>query len=161
MNKRAVLGLLVVGLLFVFAASAFGQVGYKPVPQKGKKKDYRGFYTQEREICGPTVTTPELHEATCSTGCECIADGKWCFKPSDLVDTTPNQLWAFSGPAYVKCVTNNDGSCQWNALGKADRFSVSLNNPTEIKAKALTSSRSIGIALCAPARFYPPSRPPK
>jgi hypothetical protein len=69
--------------------------------------------------------------------------------------TTPNSKWVFSGPAHIQCIRDNQGSCGWNALGASDRFSINLNNPTEIRATALTNSRSIDVRICANARFYP------
>ncbi len=121
-------------------------------------EDYKGQFTEEKEICGAVEKTPELHNATCRSsgpGCECIADGKWCFKRTHLSVSTPNSKWVFSGSPRVDCAQDNDGSCGWNALGAPDRFFVTQNNPTEIKADVLTSSRSIGVRVCAQARYYP------
>lgn len=121
--------------------------------------DSRGTYTEEREICGDIVMTPPLHNVICSDygdqTCRCI--DKWCFKPNNLIVKTPNARWVFVGTPRVNCAIspNNTRSCTWNALGKLDRFSVTLNNPTEIRATAWTSSKTIGINLCAMARYYP------
>ena len=110
---------------------------------------------QESEICGPTVDTKEHNNEHCNSACQCPGDGKWCFTPSNLEVTTPNPKWVFTGKPRVDCARNNQGSCEWNSLGAPDRFKITLNNPTDIMATVLTDSRSIGIRLCAVARFYP------
>lgn len=129
------------------------------IPKRsGGGADYKGDYTEERLVCGETVNTPELHMVRCADGgpgCQCIADGRWCFRPNQLTMKTENERWVFSSNAAIQCARNNDRACEWNALGAPDRFTVTLNNPTEIRATALTSSRSIGIRLCAYARYYP------
>lgn len=60
-------------------------------PAVSSQLDYKGPYTEEKLICGATVTTTELHNVSCGEGCSCIADRKWCFKPSNLEVTTPNE----------------------------------------------------------------------
>jgi hypothetical protein len=119
-------------------------------------EDYKGAFTEERMICGNVANTPELHNVRCGgEGCHCIGDGKWCFRRTDLTVAVPSDKWVFSGAARVDCARNNEGSCEWNALGAPDRFAITLNNPTEIRGHVLTNSRSIGVRLCAPARYYP------
>lgn len=118
----------------------------------------QGGYTEEREICGATMNTPELHNVTddmTGRGCHRLGDGRWCFQATDLAVTTPNSRWVFAGSPRVECARDNQGSCGWNALGAPDRFSVTLKNPTEIRARVLTNSRSIGVRICALARYYP------
>jgi hypothetical protein len=132
-----------------------------PGQPKFKKKigmDAHGRFTGEGLVCGETVNTPELDQVRCGgQGCQCIADGKWCFKPTSLVVKVANSItYQFSGPATVQCIRDNQGSCEWNALGAPDRFTITLNNPDEIRATILTNSRNIGVRLCAPARYYPP-----
>jgi hypothetical protein len=121
-------------------------------------RDSLGEYTEERLIHGESVTTPELHEARCNENdpaCHCIADGKWCFKASSLRVAAPNSKWVFVGQPTLECTRDNDGSAAWNALGAPDRYFVTFNNPNEIRATILTSSRSIAVRLNCLARFYP------
>jgi hypothetical protein len=129
-------------------------------PFKGETfEDERGRYVEEAVIWGPPQQTPELHNARCGDqqGCRCIADGKWCFKPTALATATPNARWVFvpGAPVQIQCVRDNQGSAGWNALGAPDRFFVTTLNPTEIQAFALTSSRSIVIRIGCLARYYP------
>src|SRR5258706_12877518 len=84
--------------------------------------------TVTRELCGQVKTTPNLHNVECDNpGCACLADGKWCWKGTTLT-VQPNTLpgegtWRFNGtPPRVVCVRDNQDSCNWNELGKADRF---------------------------------------
>jgi hypothetical protein len=124
-----------------------------------EQSDARGTYIEEGIFLGPSKDTPELHEIRCgaSPDCRCIGDGKWCFKPTELEVATPNPRWVFvpEAPVLIQCTRNNDGSCQWNALGAPDRFSAHTRTPTVIRAMALTSSRSIGIRIGCLARYYP------
>ena len=121
--------------------------------------DERGVYVEEAVIWGSVRDTPELHNVRCGDrgDCECIADRKWCFLPTQLTVATPNARWVFipEAPVQIECVRDNQGSCAWNALGASDRFFVTLRNPTEIHARALTNSRSIGIRIGCRARYYP------
>lgn len=129
--------------------------------------DGTGDYTEERQICGDAKITPNLPEVRChweaGSKCHCLGNGgpgsplgngKYCYEATNLDVKTPNARWVFSGPAAPVC-TYNPGSCNWNGLGLPDRFSVTLDNPTEIHATVLTSSNSLGVKLCAPARYYP------
>jgi hypothetical protein len=149
-NVNCVTKALAVTALSVFVAAA----GWGQAQQE--RTDAHGRYTEEKEICGPTVQTPELHNVKCGQrpGCRQPCD-RWCFVPNPLSVKTPDPRWVFSGAPRVDCAANNQGSCEWNALGKPDRFSITLNNPDEIDATEWTNSRSIGIRLCAPARYYP------
>jgi hypothetical protein len=119
--------------------------------------DARGNFTEEAMIWGDTRDTPELHNVRfqAGNGCHRVADGKWCFKQTDLTVTTPNQRWVFVAPPVVQCVRDDRGSAEWNVLGAPDRFFVDLQNPTEIRAHILTNSRSIGVRIGARARYYP------
>jgi hypothetical protein len=128
-------------------------------PFKGGGEDEHGTYAEEAIIWGEARDTPELHDVRCQDQhhCRCISDGKWCFKPTDLEVKTPNARWVFvkEAPVQIQPTRDNDGSAAWNALGAGDRFFVTTRNPTEIRATALTSSRSIAIRIGCLARFYP------
>jgi len=119
--------------------------------------DWKGEYAEEKVICSETAFTPELHNVVFYSGGKCrkVGDGKWCFEPTSLSVRTPNSRWVFSSGAWLRCAQDNRGSCGWNSIGRHDRFSISLDNPTLIRATAWTNSRSIGLQLCARARFYP------
>jgi hypothetical protein len=128
-------------------------------PYSVQDNDERGMYTEEAIIWGPSRNTPELHNVRCGAhaNCRCIADGKWCFLPTELTVVTPNQRWVFvpTAAVQIQCTRDNDGSCAWNNLGAPDRFFVTIRNPTNITATALTNSRSIGIRIGCLARYYP------
>jgi hypothetical protein len=120
--------------------------------------DDHGKYTKERMIWGEATYTPELHNTLFSaydSECHRVGDGKWCFKRTELIVSTPNARWVFAGSPQLECVTDNQGSCGWNRLGLLDRYFVVHQNPTEIKAYVLTNSRSIGVRIGALARYYP------
>jgi hypothetical protein len=116
--------------------------------------DFAGAYSEEREICGNTIKTPELHDVRCpGSGCDCRQG--WCFRPTELTVSVPSDKWVFIGPPRIDCAQNNQGSCQWNRLGASDLTTITMNNPNEIRARILTNSRSIGVRVCAMARYYP------
>ena len=121
--------------------------------------DSNGIYTEEREIQGDAVTTPNLHNvgAGCA-GYEKPAndDGKWCFNRSSLSVKVPGANWIFVGTPTVKCVAPDCGGAGWSRLGASDRFFVTRNNPDKIEADILTGSHSFKASLFCTARFYPP-----
>ena len=120
------------------------------------RTDSHGTWTEEREIEGPLVDTPELHEVRDYQDGSCLAGyGEWCHKESRLHVPTPGERWLFAGTPYLKVVRDNQGSAAWNRVGAPDRFWVTENNPNMIRARIVTSSRSIGVRLCCVARFYP------
>jgi len=135
------------------------EIAFNDSPFRDESDDERGRYTEETVIWGTSRDTRELHNVRCGelAGCRCIADGKWCFLPTELTVVTPNERWVFVQEAAVQiqCTRDNDGSAAWNALGAGDRFFVTTRNPDKIIATALTNSRSIGIRIGCLARYYP------
>ena len=116
--------------------------------------------TEERLIYGPSFSTPELNNTLCGSNCECISDGKWCFRPTELYVSTPNPHWIFIGRPYIEVYEDNQGSAAWNCMDRkenipSDRFRITLDNPTEKKARILSSSRSFKVRLVCLARYYP------
>jgi len=121
--------------------------------------DSHGIFTEERDIQGVAVTTPNLHNVR--SGCPGYErpandDGKWCFKRTNLQVETPGPNWIFVGQPSVKCVGGDCGGAGWSNLGAADRFFITRNNPNIIEAAILTGSHSFQAALICKARFYPP-----
>ena len=125
--------------------------------EKQEKRDKNGTYTETRQWCGEPVQTPNLHNVRSSEpGCHRLGDGKWCFKPSFPTIKLESDKWMFFGePARVECTRNNQESCQWNVLGAEDRTTTITYNPNKIEYRILTGSRSIGVRICANARYYP------
>jgi hypothetical protein len=155
--------LLLIGLCLAFACKRSEQSRTEPTSEtdkwtrKGNFTDHTGNYTEERMIYGETVNTDELHNVGCrDVKCDkCLAN--WCFRKRELIVKTPPHTggrWVFAAPAELDCARNNAGSCEWNGPW-GDKFFITLNNPTEIRADVYTSSHSIGLRIRALARYYP------
>jgi hypothetical protein len=133
---------------------AEGQSGLRPVV--AAPADATKTVVEERDHCTAPVHTPDLHTVRAGQRANCYDLDGWCFKRSTFDLRRPESTtadWIFVGTPWIECVRDNRGSCAWNSLGKEDRTDTVVNNIDRVVVHVYTSSRDIGLRVCARIRL--------